>query len=344
MEILIHKSEGFTMPRGKHGKKSMQYELLEGDGVDPTSPASSAMEDNDMLTDEGEQASNASLDLILREIREFRKDNGEQLKGIKEEINKTNKRVEEAEERIMNAETRLQVNEEAVTELLKLQIEMNAKLTDLEGRSRRENIRIHGVKEGSEDNAPSMIAFVDRLLKEKLELPDSAELRVERAHRALVSKPPPNAAPRSIVAKMASYRTKEEILKLAWQKRGFEYCGNRVNLDHDYAPEVMKLRRGYAEVKSVLKEKKLRFQTPFPAKMRVFYPEGNVLYGSVEEATEDMAKRGLPVTVIKRPETFLEQIRRLSWRTERKTRGRVNGERSRDYREKLQAFRRQEQE
>ena len=53
------------MPSGKASKKSMQYELHEGDGVDPTSPASSAMEDNDMLTDEGEQASNASLDLIL---------------------------------------------------------------------------------------------------------------------------------------------------------------------------------------------------------------------------------------------------------------------------------------
>ena len=53
--------------------------------------------------------------------------------------------MEEAEERIMNAETGIQVNDEAVTEMLKLQIEMNAKLTDLEGRSRRENIRIHAL-------------------------------------------------------------------------------------------------------------------------------------------------------------------------------------------------------
>lgn len=332
------------MPRGKISKKSMQCELHEEDGIDPISPASSAMEDNDMLTDKGEQASNTSLDLIRRELREFRKDNCEQLKGIKEEINKTNKRVEEAEERIVDAETRIQANEEAVMEMLKLQIAMDAKLTDLEGQSRRENIRIHGVKEGLEEGTPSMVVFVERLLKEKLELPDSTELQVERAHRALASRPPLNAAPRSIVAKIASYRLKEEILKLAWQKRGFEYRGNRINLDHDYAPEVVKLRRGYAEVKSVLKEKKIQFPTPFPAKMRVFYPEGTVLYGSVEEATDDMAKRGFPVTVIKRPETLLEKIRRLSWHTERKKRGRVNGDRTRDYKKRLQTFRRQEQE
>lgn len=332
------------MPKGRSKKNPTPCELQEGDGDDQSSPASSAVEDNDTLTDEGEQASNASLDLILRELREFRKDNDTQLRGIREDINKTNKRMEEAEERIMDAETRIKANEEAVTEMLKLHVEMNAKLTDLEGRSRRENIRIYGVKEGSEDDAPSMVAFVERLLRHKLELPDSVEVRVERAHRALVPKPSPNVAPRSIVAKMANYRTKEEILKLAWQRRGFEYLGNKINLDHDYAPEVLKQRKEYAEVKAVLKEKKIRFQTPFPAKMRVFYPEGTVLYGSVEEATSDLAKRGFPVTVIKRPETFLEQIRHLSWRTARRTRGQVNKDRTRDYKERLQAFRRQEQE
>ena len=164
------------MPRTKSKKKS---ELDEDDGDVQTSPASSTVEDNDMLTDEREQASNASLDLILKELREFRKDNDTQLKGIREDINKTNKRVEEAEERIMDAETRIKANEEAVTEMLKLNMEMIAKLTDLEGRSRRENIRIYGVKEGSEDDAPSMAVFVERLLRQKLELPDSAEARVE---------------------------------------------------------------------------------------------------------------------------------------------------------------------
>lgn len=52
------------MPRIKIKKKSTQSELYERDGEDQTSPACSSVEDNDMPTD-GEQASNASLDLIL---------------------------------------------------------------------------------------------------------------------------------------------------------------------------------------------------------------------------------------------------------------------------------------
>lgn len=84
-----------------------------------------------------EQTGETGLTLILKELKEFRKDSIQQLKEIREEINKTNTRIEEAEKRIDRAETRLQAVEEAVTELLKLQIHLNAKFTDLEGRSRR---------------------------------------------------------------------------------------------------------------------------------------------------------------------------------------------------------------
>lgn len=38
--------------------------------------------------------------------------------------------MEEVEERIVDVETQVQANEEAVTEMLKLHIEMDAKLTD----------------------------------------------------------------------------------------------------------------------------------------------------------------------------------------------------------------------
>lgn len=48
------------MPRTKGKKK---FELKEGDRDGQTSPASSAGEDDDMLTNEREQASSASLDL-----------------------------------------------------------------------------------------------------------------------------------------------------------------------------------------------------------------------------------------------------------------------------------------
>ncbi|KAI4817805.1 hypothetical protein KUCAC02_011181 [Chaenocephalus aceratus] len=324
----------------KKSKKLMQTALFDGDGASLASSASSVVGDDDTPTHlEEDQTGREDMSLILKELREFRKDNGQQLKEIRKEINKTNIRIAEAEGRIEATETRLQVAEEAVTELLQLQVHLDAKLTDMEGRSRRENIRIHGVKEGAEDNSPSMGTFVEDLLREGLDLPATFELRVERAHRALMPKPPGEVSPRSIVVKLSSYRTKEELLRLAWQKRGFQHLERRVNLDHDYAPDVLRKRKAYAEAKTVLRLRKIRFQTPFPARFRVFYEEGIIVYGSAEEATEDMTKRGLPVSVIKHPDSLLERIQRITWRISKRpgTRDRAGG--NVNYKEKLEAFR-----
>jgi len=102
---------------------------------------------------------------------------------------------------------------------------------------------------------------------------------------------------------------------------------------------MLRKRRAYAEVKTVLRERKIRFQTPFPARLRVFYEEGIVVYGSAEEATDDMAKRGLPVSVIKHPDSLLERIQRITWRTSKRPGTRDRAGRNVNYKEKLEAFR-----
>lgn len=128
--------------------------------------------------------------------------------------------------------------------------------------------------------------YVERLLREGLELPATFELRVERAHRALMPSP--------------------------------------------------------QRSKAVLKDKKIRFQMPFPARFRVFYQERVVLYGSAEEETEDMVKRGFPVSVIKHPDSLLERIQRFTWHTVKKPGNQHRACRALDCKENLQAFRHQE--
>ena len=207
---------------------------------------------------------------------------------------------------------------------------------------RRENVRIHGVKEGAEDNARSMIDFTETLLREKLELPPSLHLRIKRAHRALASRLPPPAdpPPRSIVVRFMSFRNKEEIIKTTWQKRGFEYEGRKVFLDHDYALDVLQKRKEYTVAKKVLREKKIRFQTPFPAKLGVFY-EGEIrVYNTAEEATTDMVRRGLQVMVVKPTESGLERIRRLTWQDSRAEKSQTPRVIDTGFKQKLKAFKR----
>ena len=108
------------------------------------------------------------------------------------------------------------------------------------------------------------------------------ELKIERAHRALAPKATgPQAKPRSFIVKFASYRTKEEVILKAWQKKEVFYNNACFYVDQDYPPTILKRRTKYAEVKKMLKERKV--------------------YQSATEATKDMASRGFPVTIIRAP-------------------------------------------
>lgn len=339
------------MTRRSQGKKRNLNLEMEKDKDRRCSPLRETSNNGDGEEHE-EPDANVDLRLILSELRDFRRDNKSQLAGIREEIKNASTRLDEAEGRIESAEERIQNGEDVMAEMLKLQTQLEAKMTDLEGRTRRENIRIYGVPEGAEKDYPSMLAFVEKLLRDNLDIPPTTNLQIERSHRALGPLPPTGAPPRSILAKFLSFNTKDMILRTAWQKKGFTWQGKQINLDNDYAPRILQKRKDFTEARKMLKDKGIKFQTMFPARLKVNYENGTQIYETVEEATADMAKRGLPITVIKPPETLMEQLRRLTW--QRQTRGPRRGGGATapsaggarpglGYKEKLQSYRRGEE-
>ena len=71
------------------------------------------------------------------------------------------------------------------------------KLDDLESRSRRNNLRIYGIPEDAELRSESVVALVDKWLQDELSV--ETDLQVQRAHRALASKPKTGQPPWSII-------------------------------------------------------------------------------------------------------------------------------------------------
>lgn len=285
----------------------------------------------------------ADLDVILRELRGFRQENNEKLETIKDEISKINTRLDEAENRIEQAEERIQTTEDVVTEMLKLHMKLEDKLTDLESRSRRDNIRIYGVCEGAEKDS-TMASFVEKLLREGLQLSEEEvpDLHIERAHRSLGPRPPAGAPPRSIIVKFGSFKSKDSLLRKAWQMKGFKWMDKQVNLDHDYPLRIINKRREYAGVRRVLKENQVQFQTLFPARLRVKYTDEIKVYDSAADAVDDLRRRGYAVKTTKAPESLMEQIKQLTWtRADRSTtRSAPDPVKDASYKEKLRAFRR----
>lgn len=283
----------------------------------------------------------ASLTKVLEEIRDFRKDTKQQLTEIISEITSVNQKLAEAETRIGKVEDRVQNVEQVMSKMIKVINQQETKLLDQEGRSRRDNIRLYNVPEGSEGT--STVMFVEKLLRDTLEIPPTTDLGIERAHRALAPKPSGNGEdkPRSIIIKFHRYRIKEEILRKAWAKKKVFLNERPIYFDQDYPPAILQKRKEYSEAKRVLKQKQIRFQTPFPAKLRVFYDDGTRLYQSAEEATADMKDRGLPISVITPRESLAEQLSRTVWEMVRGPRQQgVDEEREKNIRERLQVYRR----
>lgn len=156
-------------------------------------------------------------------------------------------RIEKVEDRVQNVE-------QVLNKMIKVMRQQENKLLDHEGRSRRENLRIYNVPEGTEGS--SMMEFVEKLLRDTLEIPPTVQLDIERAHCTLAPRPAGDREdkPRSIIVKFLRYRTKEEILRKAWGKKKVFLNGRLIYFDQDYPPAVLQKRKEYAEAKRVLKQ------------------------------------------------------------------------------------------
>lgn len=277
---------------------------------------------------------------LKTELAEFRGEVCQKLKTIATDLKDITERVEETEQRISDMEELSVETKEMLSHTLELHEDIQAKLTDLEARSRRNNIRIHGIEEGTEGE--NIKDFIDHFIKAELQLPE-APLNIQRCHRSLGAKPPQGANPRSILVYFQEYKTKELVLNSAWKKREIMHDGKRVFFDQDFPTEIVMKRKAYAVVRKTLKEKALRFQTLYPAKLRVFYTAGPVIYNNATEATEDLIKRGLlqktPGDDVPAKSVPAARPRQLSWETAGATSRRHRQARLQNIKDKLRGFR-----
>lgn len=251
---------------------------------------------------------------MKRDLASFREDINEKLNEIVTDLKETRDRAEEATQRVADMKEWTAAAKEVLAQTLKNQDQIQAKLTDLEARLWRNNIRIYGIPKDVDGG--NLQKFIERLIKAELPLQDT-DLGMQRCHHALGPKPPQSASPRSVVIYFQEYRTKELVLRSAWKKGEIRLDQQRLYFDQDYLTEIQKKRRAYAPTRKLLKEKGLRFQTPPLARLRVFFDSSPAIYNSTVEAMEDLRKRGLaPDDIIQEglsAATPAEILRKLSW-------------------------------
>lgn len=105
---------------------------------------------------------------LKKELTDFRGEMNDRLSAIETDIKEVTNRMDEAERRVTEMEAFSADAREVLTHTLDLQEHLQEKLVDLEARSRRNNIRIHGIEEGAEKG--DMFGFVENFIKVELAL------------------------------------------------------------------------------------------------------------------------------------------------------------------------------
>lgn len=183
------------------------------------------------------------------------------MKEFKETLGSLTEAVSAHDARIDSLESALKKMEGVNTAL-------QQKIEDLEGRSRRNNIRIIGVPEGAEGTRPT--DFVAELLpkllgEENFNLP----LVVDRAHRSLQPRPADGARPRPIIARIHLFQVKEKIMQLRRLHGPLQFRSNKVWIFPDYTSSVMERRKQFVEVLRELRNLKIKHSLRYPARLHI---------------------------------------------------------------------------
>lgn len=255
---------------------------------------------------------------ILAELKSFRRENNDQMTEITSAITSLEQSVEKMGERLTHAEDRINQVEEGSARsarllgyLLRRERQLEDRCEELENFTRRNNLRVYGIKEGSERG--DMVQWTSSFLRDLLELPLDTVLQIERAHRSLQQKPGDEDPPRSLIVRFVNHQEKQLVLTKAWNTKNLQYNGRKIYMDHDYSPALQKRRREYVEIKKQLKDRNIKFQTPYPAKLKVHLKDGIQTYTSAWEAAEDLALRLGIRTSMSEVEKLDKELNRVGW-------------------------------
>lgn len=167
------------------------------------------------------------------------------------------------------------------------------KVTDLEARSRRQNIKFVNLPENVEAGNP--VDFVSKLMP-SLFGPEhfSKPVEVDRAHRLGSQAARSANRPRILIARIHNYRVKELIMRLAIEQSPLMYQGHRIHIFPDFPAEIMRRRQLFEDSRQKIRAAGHRTGFIYPARLRVTHGNVTTTFNTPEEARifVDSLRRG----------------------------------------------------
>lgn len=250
----------------------------EPDGASPTRDTTQKANLESILAEVGKVSS--TLQKVATDVS--------MIKGTVEELKNA---VKATEERITEAEGRISDVEDSTQQLLhsreqhsKRLDELWKRVEDLENRSRRNNVRLLGLKEGMEGD--NLTECIRQILSEGLGMDiDDKDFEIERAHRSPASPPTQkDAPPRLVMVKFLRSDGRDKVLKAARENGGAAWNECNISLFPDMTKALADRRKTFATAKQLLHDKNVRFRLDFPAMLRFTWKGKNRKFDVATEA------------------------------------------------------------
>ncbi|RXN13665.1 LINE-1 type transposase domain-containing 1 [Labeo rohita] len=217
------------------------------------------------------------------------------LTEIKNAVTANEKRIDDAEDRIVAAESRLDTTDSFISSASKRLNLLEAKMEDLENRSRRKNLRLFGLREGAEGSKPLM-DFIKDMLPQWLDMTPDTPFSLERVHRTLAPAKPNQH--RAVLIRFLKFQEKELVFR-STRRREITYDGNRLYFSEDFSAETMRQRREFNNVRKLFADKGMyRGFLIQPCKLRILHDKKIYLFSSPKEAEEFYRSVGYGVVTL----------------------------------------------
>lgn len=137
----------------------------------------------------------------------------------------------------------------------------------LENHSKRNNVRLVGLKETYGTNG-TLEDCVKKVMREGLGIMAEGEFEIERIHRALAPKPNEGQPARPVLIRFLRQSARDKVLSAVSEKRGITWEGQHLSIFPNVTKELAAKRRSFQSAKKALQRRGVRYTLAFPAELR----------------------------------------------------------------------------
>ncbi|KAJ1110501.1 hypothetical protein NDU88_007852 [Pleurodeles waltl] len=173
---------------------------------------------------------------------------------------------------------------------------LRSKVTGLEDRSRRDNVRFLGFPEAIEGK--DMHLFLRETLPKLMGITFDPPLEFQRAHRLSPKRPDASARPRTIIACLLRHTQARQIIQRAHAHGSCQMDGKKIRLRVDFSKETSERRRAFLVLRPTLRQMEVKYGLFEPVKMWPRSRTSTCLYRTRTLCLRNPPREGQEQTII----------------------------------------------